>query len=628
MVMKRIFYILLVLVTTLTLVTSCTPPNSTPEETTLCETLPGERESGEESTLEEGSSEEETTTKEEGSTTEEETTEEEDLLDTVGFIPLVLGEEAYVTVVYPNEYKEWEWNVATALASFIEVLCGVRPGVKADNQPVDATRIEILIGDTNRTGDAYVSTALTPGQFVIQMVDGRLVVNGSLGDTLYHALEVIEEQILTYGSSQAGDLLLPDTTACFGYVPSLREEFFQVASLTASGLYECGDQCYLLLFEEAASTTMYEYLDVLKSCGMEEKEATRAVLNDPNCLYTMYSDGETMATVFYTNHDRQLRVMVEPVEKNGYYSYVNDNTERVCTPLFLQVGTGKSSGMCYVFRFSNGEFFIYDGGFNDAEEENASVQNCQRIVALLRQYAPNPNDIHIAGWLITHAHIDHIGALVYFCNNYANDETITLENILINTPADFVADQDTSSTGLAKKMNNYREILEKARATGTVLHKTHAGQILQFGDATLEILYTHEMRMPVTLYGSNNLSIVSRMTVQGQTFLITGDTHTHSNRVMEAMYEGSLTCDFYQTPHHGYGANTNTLAKAVNPKWVLWPCNQARYNEVIEKAHNAFLLETDKNRVKGHYIANFQTIVFHLPFDGANYTVTQNEKIE
>jgi hypothetical protein len=96
---------------------------------------------------------------------------------------------------------------------------------------------------------------------------------------------------------------------------------------------------------------------------------------------------------------------------------------------------------------------------------------------------------------------------------------------------------------------------------------------------------------------------------------------------MEALYEGSLTCDFYQTPHHGYGANTNTLAKAVNPKWVLWPCNQERYNEAIEKAHNAFLLETDKNRVKGHYIANFQTIVFHLPFDGANYTVTQNEKI-
>ena len=342
----------------------------------------------------------------------------------------------------------------------------------------------------------------------------------------------------------------------------------------------------------------------------------------------MYSDGEIMATMFYTAHNDEFRVLLEPIEKNGYSSYINDNTAEVCEPLFLQVGTGKSSGMCYIFRLSNGEFFIYDGGFNDAEKDYSSVQNCQRIVALLKQYAPDSNNIHIAGWLITHPHIDHIGALVYFCNNYADDETVTLKNILLNIPSDLVADQDTSSTGLAKKMNNYRKVLQKAVATGTALHKTHAGQVLQFGDATLEILYTHEMRMPETLYGSNNLSIVSRMTVEGQTFLMTGDTHTYSNGEMETMYKGSLRCDFYQTPHHGYGENSSTLASAADPKWVLWPCDESRYSQVKTKAHNAYLFNSSKNRVEEHFIARFQTYVFSLPFDGSNYMVTENTTIE
>ena len=125
----------------------------------------------------------------------------------------------------------------------------------------------------------------------------------------------------------------------------------------------------------------------------------------------------------------------------------------------------------------------------------------------------------------------------------------------------------------------------------------------------------------------NGLSIVSRFTVEGQTFLITGDTTTNSNYVMEAMYGKNLQSDFYQTPHHGYGGNSTTLAGLVNPQWVLWPCNEARYEEVRVKAHNAFLFDTSSNRVKEHYVANFQTVVFHLPFDGTNCTVSQNEKI-
>ncbi|MBQ2734534.1 MAG: MBL fold metallo-hydrolase [Clostridia bacterium] len=637
--MKKIFCVLLALITVLSLVTACAdsdpnPEEATPdgksteettskevifEESTVEETVPSGTESGAAGSSAQTDTEEETT--------EEETTRGEGSIEPPRAVPLVLDGFSCVTIVYPNEYKDCEINVANDLASVIQELSGVLPTVMSDAALPDDTKLEILIGDTNRTHSMLVSEALKPGQLAIQMAGGSLMINGSLGDTLYYALEFVKEQLQVQAFAAEGMLVLPQTAMYLGYVPMLREEFFTVDSLNASGVYECGDQCYMLLFEKATSSTMYHYLDILTGSGMVEKEAPRTVLDNTNNLYSTYFDETVMATVFYTDHNKQLRVMLEPVAKNGYYSYVNENTEKVCEPLFMQVGIGEHRGMCYIFRFSNGEFFVYDGGFDDAEKDYSSLQNCQRIVSLLRQHAPDPNDIHIAGWLITHPHIDHIGALVYFCNNYADDETITLETVLINIPSDFVADQDTSSTGLSKKMRYYRQILEKVDETGTVLHKTHAGQVLQFGDATLEILYTHEMRMPQTLYGSNNLSIVSRMTLEGQTFLITGDTHTYSNKVMEPMYQGQLKCDFYQTPHHGDGPSTNTLAKVANPTWVLWPCAQDRYDSASQKSHNDFFFSSASN-VKSMFVSDVQTQIFNLPFDGTNYTVIQNTTIK
>ena len=610
--MKKLLCVFLMLAMILSVITACTP-NNTPQETETDSTS-------------DATDSEETSGEEQESESQEEETEE--IPEPSSFLPLVLQGVSTVEIIYPVEYKNHELNTANTLASYIKTQGGAKPEVKSDNDSIDATKMQILIGDTKYTEETMKSAALANGKYVIAQVENQLVINGGVGDALNHALHRIYRGIELYGMDpQANNLFLPDTVVGQGYAGALSDALFSFAGAAMTNFLECGDQSYMLYFEQMDVSQMYAYLSHLKENGFEEKEEPRAVLNNTNSLYSMYSDGKAMVTVFCTEHNSQGRVIVDPVATNGYYSYVNENTEKVCEPLFLQVGTGKGSGMCYIFRFSNGEFFIYDGGFDDSLKDYKSVQNCQRIVALLKQYAPNPQDIHIAGWLITHPHIDHIGALDYFCKNYVKDPTITLENILINNPADFVADQDTASEGLAKKVNNYRASLAKAVAEGTSLHKTHAGQILQFGDATLEILYTHEMRSPQTLYGSNNLSIVSRMTVAGQTFMITGDTHTHSNKVMEAMYTGSLKCDFYQTPHHGHGANTKTLASAVDPKWVLWPTTDDLFDERKSYNQNTYFFENSL-RVEKHFIAASQTQVFNLPFDGTNYTVIPHTTIQ
>ena len=198
---------------------------------------------------------------------------------------------------------------------------------------------------------------------------------------------------------------------------------------------------------------------------------------------------------------------------------------------------------------------------------------------------------------------------------------------MINIPSDYVADQDTSSDNLAVKMSNYRKAIAKVVATGTKLHKTHMGQMLNFGDANLEILYSHEMRMPTTLGASNNLSIVSRLTIAGQTFFMTGDTHTHSNRVMEPMYPGSsMKSDFFQTPHHGHGPSTASLSTTVDPKWVLWPASQSLFESTKGNSQNQYFF-SNVSRVEGIFPARDEVQVYQLPFNGSNYTVSKLQTI-
>jgi glyoxylase-like metal-dependent hydrolase (beta-lactamase superfamily II) len=475
------------------------------------------------------------------------------------------------------------------------------------------------------------STALTNGKYAVQLTEsGKLVVNGGLLESLNYAVEEIERGIERWGLQTQGSMQLPDTVLNLTYVAPIFEFMLTFGTATLRQVIGNGGQSYMLYFENAKAVDISLYYSHLIENGFRGIEEPRLMLDFSSGFYAMCSNGDVMATMVLTTNNEEARVFVEKIEDNGYYSYVNDNTEKVCDPLFIQVGTGQLHGQCEIFRFANGDFFIVDGGLNDASEAYAAVQNCQRIVEILKTYAPDPQNICIVGWLLTHVHEDHTGAFSYFCENYADDPSIRIENILFNNYSDVVVQEKASDATWVVPLIHRVEAQIRAYAdkTGASIHKTHPGQILYFGDAKLEIIYTHELRIcSSNLTSINGLSIVSRFTVEGQTFLITGDTTTNSNYVMEGIYGNALKSDFYQTPHHGYGGNSTTLAERVNPRWVLWPCNQERYEEVRVKTHNEHLFDTARNRVEGHFLAEFKTYVFQLPFDGTNYTVTQNEKI-
>ena len=569
-------------------------------------------------TVTDSETDEESTSEESSTNGEESTTEAE---DPVNLIPLVAGKVAVISIVYPSSYADYEYQAAQKLYNFILDNTGVRPQMMRDTETPAADVIEILVGNTNRTHEVFQSRSLDVGTYVLQYTGGSIVVNGSFDDALGYAVNAFLAGIREYGMKEEGVLSVPDLVMQFAYMAPLSANHFSFGNASFQSLTNCGEGCYLLYFDRASVSDFSAFYGVLLQNGMEKHEEPRMMMGSENNYYASCTNETTAVTMILSTHNGQARVFVEPKDDNGYFAYVNDNKAKVCEPLFMQIGTGVDSGMCYIFRFDNGDFFIVDGGFDDSSSDYGHLKSCRRIVDTLTKYAPNPNDIRVVGWLSTHPHIDHMGALRYFANNYRDYPNITVENVMYNHYSPGVLEEAELSSVESK----YEESAKKLLKNGATIHRSHTGQVMEFGEnAKLEIIYTHEMRMAAqTLTSGNGMSIVMRFTVEGQTFLITGDTTTKSNRVMEAMYGSLLKSDFYQTPHHGYGGNTNTLAGLVDPTWLLWPCNDTRYAIVKDFDHNAFFFGSSSH-VQAAFIANNQTFVFQLPFHGTNYTVTQN----
>ena len=552
--------------------------------------------------------------------------------------------EAVVKIVYPEEGTVVEKDTAKLLVTMIENATGVTVTTGDDFIPKNATRpegvVELLVGQTAYDECKEAIGKIGYGDYIIKVVGSKLV------------LAAYDDEGIEKGANALRDLFVSCTTGDEGEktlaIPTDYERITSVAPmLTVVPMYEAadakatvsvsdmGDNARLIVVSETTKEEYQAYLTKLETNFTKKEE--HELVNEDN-LYAMYANSKYMVTALFVEYNDCARIIVEECAKTGYDEYLTstNNTADVCEPLILFVGnhhpsdTDHGNGLTLLVRLSNGDFLVFDGGWNDSAAPMS--QSAARIRQLIKQNAaPGDDDIHIAAWLVTHAHTDHIGALEYYINHYLSDKSITIDNILINFPSDQQAGQPSygnkdAIVGMIDKMAAYRATFAKAEAAGVKLHKTHAGQILTFGDATLEILFTYDLLAPTFLGSFNNLSIVSRLTIAGQTIMITGDTSTAPNKLMKKMYGSDMHTDFYTVPHHGFGPNETDFGSTVAPKWLLWPAPQAVYDSVKNKSWSTWFWSNDST-VEKTFVAAFLTWKISLPFDGTNYTVTANGSI-
>ena len=376
------------------------------------------------------------------------------------------------------------------------------------------------------------------------------------------------------------------------------------------------------------------YMHIMKDTNLEEYNAFKKVLEDEgaylydtnqigenryatyiskyqiiNVMYLVYDYDENDTSLYPTATSKdhnEVRIIIDDREYFDLPTREQDNVysaDPKVTPLLVMLSDNKVTWpgrMGYLYQLADGSFYIIDGGYwgagnsftANAMKPNESSSVAHTIMQVLKAHAPDPENIVIAGWLITHTHEDHLGAMVDISLREDYRSILTVETFIHNTPTDDELRAQNSANALIEIKDRLNEAIERLSDSNTKIIKAHAGQKIYLRDLMVEI-YTSQS---VLLYSDNvstgtpytsiahhnDTSILSRVYYQDTEAMYFGDTRQESNRlVINPVYRKYLDCDMLQVAHHGYGdTNSGWSYKHLTtpPKMVLWPDCRGHYD--------------------------------------------------
>ncbi len=376
-----------------------------------------------------------------------------------------------------------------------------------------------------------------------------------------------------------------------------------------------GDGSELQVLKGSSEEAYKAYCKELESQGFAPYAKNTLGANS----FATYQSNKSIVNVMFYGFDGSLRVATDSKAKISLPAK-EAQFSTACDPLFFSVGlasdteTKNKNGLCYIFRLSDGSFIVYDGGWDARSNRMAD-----KIMKVLEKNAPNPDNIVISAWVITHAHSDHVGGFINFTSMYRDN--VTVKNILLsNASEDFQAAHSMTS-----KVTAFNDSVSKYMNASLI--KAHPGQKLVLADAAIEVFYTMDLYDAATLHEYNATSIVTRVTIGGQTFMMTGDMDetdaSQNGRHLVDMYGDALKSDFVQVSHHGYEGLDVAFYRQVKAKYVIWPASKVGYEEMKNKERNSlFKSLTSKELI----VARDNIATVTLPYDGKSVTYTATEE--
>lgn len=364
-----------------------------------------------------------------------------------------------------------------------------------------------------------------------------------------------------------------------------------------------GDNCSVQTLTGTEKAFYDAYLKLLEGNSYTLYTENKIGLN----YFATYVSSDTVVNVIYSSYNKTMRVMTEPLKGTALPAAEAPEYTKVCEPLAVSVGlasdseTDHKNGMCYIFRLEDGSFVIYDGGWDYSTNKMS-----EKIFAVLSKNVPQGCDIVISAWVITHAHTDHVGGFNTFIRTYR--EQVTVKNIILNTPNEAFLLQ----TDMKNKVDYFRATLKMCSSSDII--KAHPGQKLMLAGAQIEVLYTLDLYDDEELDEYNTASVVTRITVGGQSFLMTGDMTETSNTNLIEMYGSKLMSDFVQVAHHGYAGGTESFYNTVKADYVLWPASKVGYDEMKNKDRNSNFKSLSSNRL---IVALDNITIITLPYAGS-----------
>lgn len=223
--------------------------------------------------------------------------------------------------------------------------------------------------------------------------------------------------------------------------------------------------------------------------------------------------------------------------------------------------------MCYIITLEDGSFIIFDGG------GNSSTYDAQRLHETLQSLNKRSGKPVIAAWILTHVHWDHHSNFNAFANRYGSQ--YILEYAIHNAPAESYALSD----GFDQYFNKtYMKTISCFDGDKKIV-KAHTGMKFNLHGAEFEVLYSHEDCYPQEVKYFNNTTLVTRMTLAGQTFMWLAMSSSKAARYswicMATTSRVILSRSRITASAMG---GSQDLYKLIDADVALWPCEQWAYD--------------------------------------------------
>lgn len=493
---------------------------------------------------------------------------------------LIDGGNVNFRIIYPESSAVLEGESAGIIRTAVEKLGDDFKVQSASDyigrdETYDKNTIEVLIGATAYEETAEVLSSISYGDWALRVVGNKIVVVGYAQEGTRSAAYALRDMLKERLAEGGKTLYLERSAKADGVLYAAADSL--PAYETASGklgLVNSGDNCTTMTVKNTSESELTAYREKLVAKGYRMHDSYRIL--DTDNLYFSYVTDQYQVTIVYVPADNMAKIMAESIADTTLIPKAAESYTSVCEPKMWQVGitdtetTDIYNGMSYIFRLADGSFIIEDGGYDDRIK--ADFQNGRRIYELLREYAPDKNNIVISAWIISHAHTDHIGALDYFVNAYLKKPEITMKNVIWNLPGE---GQIKAVAGMAAKVDAYRDMTRALKAANVNIVKAHPGQCLRFADATVDIIYSYDMSSELPVVSFNSTSLITRLTISGKKIILTGDTTGDFGSAMALkMFGSALKADMLQLPHHGWfndGSSQELFYRTIDADLILWP---------------------------------------------------------
>lgn len=505
--------------------------------------------------------------------------------------------ENRAVLVYPATLDSAEEALVSDLCSYFKKLTGCELLTYKDTEyTAEEDTFEILLGETNRPASLLAMTAISAGNWSVNVSHNALTLSyvgknnlRVLVDRLKAALRGEIEASNSNVYNERGGIIENVNRLLF-----LSDSFALSSSTapditaTASGYERCGENAYVLYQQNATKEIFDAYIFKLQKAGYIAHEVAEKAGNVHSATYHSKTEILNVTWCEGVEGDDTLRVVVDPVSESALGNISAPSATGIMNvePLFIQLGgssvyTTESYGMSYAVRLRDGSFIVIDGG--DGQQSCAD-----ELLRVLEEYNVLEGKPLISCWIITHAHIDHLGVLRTFSSAYAT--RVELLSVLFNFPSDAqttncakaeTAEGEEVNLSVLHYQREFRSWVSQFSSDVTV-YKARTGAHYAFAGCSIEMLFTFEdyQKPSKNLTFFNDSSLVFRLTLSdntanSKTFLMLGDASEDANAIITARYGSYLKSDAVQVAHHGFNGGIAAVYNAISAPVVFWPTGVA-----------------------------------------------------